>query len=397
MSLVFIPRSGVNYFAVKARYFSFNKFIYKYKDTLYNKPSQINAKKFIENTKSFFTNQLWIIIDEYYSYITDFFSIILNITISVFLFGMLIEWYFVLAYLIAGLITVFLVFFTEKKISKFSKLWQESQAKLHNLLPIGWDTILVGNKYNLNGWLGSFVKNKDDAASKRNHMGLYSDAASLLIMLISSVPVIIAMVSVIFESGIDKVKLSILVVTLPRQLITLQYFSVLVEYLLRYSSIKARIHQIDDKLTLTEKDNLISRIKWNEIKVYKNNEKIGTEYGDYTTLMSDLDLNKPSLITIRGCNGAGKSTLLYQIKSTIDGCFFLPVQSMLFWPDIDQNEMSTGQRMKTIIDKIINEIDDKIILIDEWDANLDENKRLELEKKISQAALVKTIIEVRHH
>lgn len=88
--------------------------------------------------------------------------------------------------------------------------------------------------------------------------------------------------------------------------------------------------------------------------------------------------------------------MLNYLKSSFSNFFFLPVQSLLYWEDNETIEYSTGQRINSVLNKIFLEIDDDVVLIDEWDANLDKKTKDDLSNKIQELSLRKTIIEVRH-
>jgi ABC-type phosphate transport system ATPase subunit len=61
----------------------------------------------------------------------------------------------------------------------------------------------------------------------------------------------------------------------------------------------------------------------------------------------------------------------------------------------NMESLSTGQRMKSYLEDLINS-DDQILLLDEWDANLDPFNFKRIEKLIEQISRTKKIIQVRH-
>ena len=57
---------------------------------------------------------------------------------------------------------------------------------------------------------------------------------------------------------------------------------------------------------------------------------------------------------------------------------------------------STGELLKEQVEEIYQNVEAKIILLDEWDANLDGLNQNRLSNLIDQIAQKKCVIEVRH-
>ena len=106
---------------------------------------------------------------------------------------------------------------------------------------------------------------------------------------------------------------------------------------------------------------------------------------------------EPGRITIRGDNGTGKSTLLMLLKKELaSNAFYLPISSKLFFPNLLKKEASTGERLVLQLDNIKKEIDARVILLDEWDANLDNVNIEKISKMIDEISKTKCVIEVTH-
>jgi energy-coupling factor transporter ATP-binding protein EcfA2 len=100
---------------------------------------------------------------------------------------------------------------------------------------------------------------------------------------------------------------------------------------------------------------------------------------------------------VRGPNGSGKSTFLLELKgANPDQVFYLPSSfEQLVWQG-KQDGLSTGQRMMRILAEIRQMDEVKVLLLDEWDANLDqENTRL-ADDFLDALAREKVVVEVRH-
>ncbi|MET0401248.1 MAG: AAA family ATPase [Cystobacter sp.] len=102
-------------------------------------------------------------------------------------------------------------------------------------------------------------------------------------------------------------------------------------------------------------------------------------------------------LTLLGPNGSGKSTLLLLLKEQLGTqAVYLPPQNTLEFKQ-GTDSLSTGQRLLASIDELLKEGQARVLLLDEWDANLDSanEKRVstQLAHGLGQGLL---ILEVRH-
>lgn len=98
-----------------------------------------------------------------------------------------------------------------------------------------------------------------------------------------------------------------------------------------------------------------------------------------------------------GPNGSGKTSLLLHLKSlNMASAFYLPASSRLF-PVLGQ-ERSTGQSKSQELSQALRivEKDDRVLLLDEWDANLDRSNRMRVSALLDKLAQSRVVIEVTH-
>lgn len=101
--------------------------------------------------------------------------------------------------------------------------------------------------------------------------------------------------------------------------------------------------------------------------------------------------------TIRAPNGAGKSTFLRALKFTVgDGAFYLPAHTEGLTWEADLNGLSTGQKMVTHLNEVETLTAITHILLDEWDANLDQANTALFEQRLNASAQSRVIVEIRH-
>ena len=189
---------------------------------------------------------------------------------------------------------------------------------------------------------------------------------------------------------------------LPRQVSTLQYMNVLVSYAAQLSERIARTKLVYSNLTLTEAERgARGVIKWGELKLSTVSESSLNGLHDIEDVEAATRGFAPGRITLRGTNGCGKSTLLAQIKERLgDRAFLLPANPVLYFPQLDGKEASSGQAVSRALDLIEGDyLDDTVttVLLDEWDANLDDRMRIYHDRRLNELAQRKCIIEVLHN
>ena len=107
-------------------------------------------------------------------------------------------------------------------------------------------------------------------------------------------------------------------------------------------------------------------------------------------------LGNSGYLQIQGPNGAGKSSVLQYLKKNLgDQAFYLPAQHDLFFPGIEAG--STGERTIAILKQALKDFPQKILLLDEWSANLSQQNIDKLEAILQVASKDRLIIEVRHY
>jgi ABC-type transport system involved in cytochrome bd biosynthesis fused ATPase/permease subunit len=147
---------------------------------------------------------------------------------------------------------------------------------------------------------------------------------------------------------------------------------------------------------------LEKKIKWPKI-LATFSTRIPDDHVSLTTphpVLSHDDLlsqaAKKGRLTLRGENGSGKSTALMLVKNALaNRAFLLPTYSQLSFTS-ETNKYSTGESLHNRLIEILERVDVDVLLLDEWDANLDSDNQERLSALIDQLSLKKCVIEVRH-
>ena len=103
--------------------------------------------------------------------------------------------------------------------------------------------------------------------------------------------------------------------------------------------------------------------------------------------------------TIMGPNGAGKSVLKRSIKeSWSQRAFYLPADGDLYFETLSRRNFSSGEKILEVLN-YLDHIDEpfvQLILLDEWDANLDAENLLVADKYVNSLSTKYKILETRH-
>ena len=200
------------------------------------------------------------------------------------------------------------------------------------------------------------------------------------------------------------VELSAFVVILPLLFMILSYTHQTLSLAFRWTMHRSKLAAVYKAIEST-KDSQASmerKVKWGRLML--SSSFSSTENPDSPNaaqpIMSQDDLlkysNQSGRFTIRGENGSGKSTTLMLIKKALaKKAFFLPTHSQLSFLS-ENNRYSTGESLKKRLEEILEQVEADVLLLDEWDANLDSENRARLSELIDELSRKKCVIEVCH-
>lgn len=341
-----------------------------------------------KSTQSWLSGEALSTLDEAGFSIVEMLAIYFNVlftTVALFL---------VLGYELSGVIvfcmimSVFFLYLAKKKIEIFARSMQND--KLFSLVSIGnvWDNVFFGSKK-----LSKKAILLSNDATKIFFKK--TEKYKILEQIISCAPILISIPILVFFSYHQYINKSLamgaMVAVLPR---TLQLF----QNIHAGNMITSQIFLLRNKIINLNKFpsqldafDLLSEIRFDHIVIYSFNARSVINPSDFTnTSFTSKGLVGRYLIS--GSNGSGKSSILKYIKSRHD-------DALLIGPGIslgnDLSLGSTGQNQMHQIESSLNS-DSFIILLDEWDSNLDEYNVNKVNSMISEASKSKVIIEVRH-
>lgn len=388
--VVYLPNMLSILFLQKWRLASFGKFVELFTKENYGRTTLAHQRHKIKY-ESWLTNESSNVYTEstdllYQAYST-FLSALFNISVIAFAIdGRISLWY-----LFAGAVLFASSWAFQSKIAKSSLNLQESRKALANTMLTSWENIFVGNRYNLLKWKNGFSQRLSSASESAVKYDLTRSLISSITVSVALIIIAIGNAIFLFENQSNVAALATLMITLPRQVQIVQFIFSFFNTYLSWKGVSYRLAELESVVRLADSAESPEKyVKYEKIKV--------SQHGKENALKEDLLNEKSGRFTLRGENGAGKSTFLSLLSErTADKSFFLPSN----YADLEFQKMQTvsgsdGQRISHVFDEI-EEIDGiDLILLDEWDANLDQKNISILNEKIEKLAQDKLVIESRH-
>lgn len=279
-----------------------------------------------------------------------------------------------------------------------------ARIDLGQSLLAAWDNVLLGNRYNFGLWKEKTDQRVNRCLQRNVDLERFDQLMAIFVSMITCIPTLIVVVYYFLRHHSDIVLLSSFVVALPLLFMVLSYTYITLTLAFRWSMHRSKLSSIYRAIQASKDayKTLEKKVKWHKIlfsQVPSTPDEFVSLKGP-TPLQSHEELmvhtTGTGRITIRGENGAGKSTALMLIKNALsDRAFFLPTHNQLSFVS-ETNKYSTGESLKKRLVEISEKVDVDVLLLDEWDANLDKDNQEKLSELIDELAKTKCIIEVRH-
>lgn len=345
-------------------------------------------------------NALQLVVDYIYDLVWYGFCVFFNILAL----SIVVEPLFAAAYFLS-VVTVLVVMKVKRKMQRrLTKKALTARIDLYQSLLAAWDNVLLGNRYNFNLWKDKTNQRLDRCLRKNVELERFDQVLAIVISLVTSIPCLIVVLyhAHSYQQSIETI--ASFFVTLPVLFTVLSYTYQTLSLVFRWSMHKSKLVAIYKSIQPVKESQsaLEKKVKWPKIQMSFSTiapEDHMSMPGPhaltcYTDILSSTA--KCGRLTVRGENGAGKSTLLLLVKNALgDRAFFLPTQNQLSFV-AETNKYSTGESLKNRLLEILERVDVDVLLLDEWDANLDSENKERLSSLIDEIAAKKCVIEVRH-
>lgn len=318
-------------------------------------------------------------------------SCALNVGLNILVLATVVEPMYALGYGGGVLLVALVLKFQAPIQARFAQEAQQARVDLGQTLLTAWDNVLLGNRYHRTLWVRQWCEYFQLAARRTIGSDAFHQGVSIGIALLTMLPTVGVLVFAVHQHARDSLYLATLVVTLPRLFMILGFTHELLSFISQWPMQRARLHGLGTLLTPPPSHDLAARIQRPGLQIEHNGVSLPS-----TSMTALLPLTAtPGRITIRGANGTGKSSLLLQLKSTLgDSAYYLPAQHRLLFAC--NGPASTGQRARSQLEEIATQAQVQVLLLDEWDANLDADNQQRLSEQIDALARSHCVIEVRH-
>lgn len=390
--IVYFPASIASFFLEKSKIIAVRTYIDHFFERYFNQFSQTYHK---EEISAVVASESFSIMSNGTYFLFDVVSILLNVLTNVIVLSIVLEGNIIGYYLLGICFSCGVVLFTKSRISQASDHAQTSTNRYKGVLLSFWDNICLGNMYNRQRFIT--VLNQHYHHYLKTHLTsvLTNNIATNLGMIVMIIPIAYYTLDFFQQNRSDGAILAVLVATLPRQIMMVQYAYEAIHQSIDFLGLSARFTLLDDYLTkkLSDENTFLTRIQMDKITL------ISTEKNqpDLTALLANHFPNHGRM-TIRGSNGVGKSSLLQYLKQKNgESIFYLPANSMLFFDSTMNKTLSTGEKIHCALLELLNNDEGiNVVLLDEWDANLDSQTMMKIDHLINTFSQGKLVIEVRH-
>lgn len=339
----------------------------------------------------------------------DFTQTLFNVLLNIVSLVMVVHTALLPTYALSLILMIAAVRIGREPLTTATRQLRTARVNFENTRLKTWENLTIGNTLNTQRWNSSLAHQYQDFAKKRIHLLTIREVTSLISTWAAMVPVLAANVWMIYKAHSGP-EIALLVATLPRQLMVLNHIHILSSHSGLWHELRERFAGLQEALT----DITPSVLQEHEVRI--DFSKIGLEAVEDggKNLQSDTRFprakhssdfvnwaqTKPQgRFRVKGNNGAGKSTLLRSLKETLGpDAFYLPAEHQaLDFPVADG--LSSGQRARSILECLQNPENQppRVILLDEWDANLDTHHRMLLDSLIARLGEKHLVLEVRHH
>ncbi|MCX6108099.1 MAG: hypothetical protein NTZ90_00660 [Proteobacteria bacterium] len=213
---------------------------------------------------------------------------------------------------------------------------------------------------------------------------------------VSCLPIFLSMavlyVAVAHQINHGAIVLAALVAVLPRSLQLFQNVHTMTTYSSQFLLLKAKLSNLKAFSSRLDRRHMGQHVQKDKISILEVTSETIISIDDLLAQVAAKSLQKTGRLRLTGSNGAGKSSFLRDIKALIP-------QAVLVGPDIHllpvETKGSTGQIQKQTLMALMK-LDVEVLLVDEWDANLDQVNMDHVDQQLQSFAESALVIEVRH-
>jgi len=325
----------------------------------------------------------------YVGYIHGFVSFSLNSILSLLVIACLLPSGIWEGYLISVIACAAVIAAITPGISKLSNQSQEELAGYGQLLGKIWVNTTLGNALNFKNWDLQTKKRGGQYYKSLIKLAWAKQFGNFFLGLVTLIPTAYLVYSTVTAPAVDATLVAAIIVNLTRVFHILNSLGSLVYQFIEFGAVDASFKFLLNASKLEYYDTPKPEI--NSIRVN------GLPVDNYAVAASRILTASNGRFTVRGANGSGKTAFLLTLKtSDPQNSFYLPASvESLMWSETREN-LSTGERILSALMEIQKMGEIKVLLLDEWDANLDQQNTDKTNAFLDELAAQKVIVEIRH-
>ena len=342
----------------------------------------------------------------------DFTQTILNVVLNIIALVVVVHPTLLPAYLLSLALMTGATQLGKNPLTQATREQREARIGFDAVQLTAWENLTIGNTINMTRWNSALDSRFETLAARRLKLTTLREICSLLSTWAAMLPVLGANIWMVTQAT-SPAELALFVATLPRQLMVLNHLHILSSWSGFFHELRERHQGLTSALAEvpeTLRKDHDSKISFGELKLstVENRTPPGTmdlkvaagNIDMYTTNTEKLaEWAKTTLqgrFKIEGGNGTGKSTLLRSIKESLGrDALYLPAENAALDFPVASG-LSSGQRARAILESLTTSAP-RILLLDEWDANLDVLQRNLIDQLINQLSQWHLVLEVRHN
>lgn len=343
-------------------------------------------------------------ISNFIDYSWDLYTYVISVLFNILALSIVVEPLFVVSYVVSVVLALIIMQMRRRTQRQLTQKALMARVDLCQSLLGAWDNVLLGNAYNFKLWNERTSQRLKRCLQRNVDLERFDQVLAVIAALITSIPSFIVVIYVMWKNQHDVVLLTSYVVILPLLFMILSYTYQTLSLMFRWSMHRNKLVTVCRAIypAVVPPLAMEKKIKWPKIIASHQTEAPSDHVSlaapramaSHTDLLSQTD--RSGRLTLRGENGSGKSTALMLIKSALaNRAFFLPTHNQLSFVS-ETHRHSTGESLRNRLMEILDKVDADVLLLDEWDANLDPENQEKLSILIDQLSKTKCVIEVRH-
>lgn len=321
----------------------------------------------------------------------DFAALALNSALSALVLGMLLPIELAAGYGISLLASLGVILAVSPSMHRRSLDAEERFSRYGHQLGSAWSNATLNNHHNMKHWQQQRQRAGAEYYRANFQLAALQQMANAGIALIALSPTAYLVYHLLALPGLDAALAAAVVVSLTRIFHILGALSTVVYQLLGWQAARARLQFLQIQVNGLRREPMHQLLPG---ALTLNDEPMSGA----RAIIERISASKHGRFTIGGRNGAGKSTLLLALKDCWgEQAWLVPAQPHVLSWQSSGAPGSTGQQALAILSEVVNAPGiPKVVLLDEWDANLDAEHRGKVDAWLDDLSLNNVVVEVRH-